>query len=277
MIKFLRIGRLGLIKKLRIAFSLLRLSIKAVFFEHHRYFIFCILLTFIQFITLFSTGFVHSKLRLSLMISESLAGLNLFEILFELVNQIKWTQILMLGLLLVLELFLIYIICSAVSWFAKEKFKHSQQSIGNSFRVAGKKSKQWALYAVLETVVLFLCALLGGIGSLLYFAWQLLTIFNIQLITFESVTVFGAIWRSAYYFMKNCMEVISIDALIELVLIVTISGIYYFSQQSLAEPIKTLSENYLIAFCLLYLISILYVLEAVTFSLLYLDMKKDRI
>lgn len=276
MIKFLRIGRLGLIKKFRIAFSLLRLSTKAVFFEHHRYFIFCILLTLIQFITFASTGFIHSKLRLSLMLSESLAGLNFFEILFESANQIKTAQILMLALLLVLELFLIYIICSAVSWFIKEKLNHSQQSILSSFAFAVKKSRQLIMYALLETVVLFVCALFDGIGSVFYFAWQLLTIFNIQFITFESVAVFSAIWHSAYYFLKNSMEVLSIDVLIELALIITVSGIYYFSQQSLVQPIKALSENYLIAFCLLYLVSILYVLEAVTFSLLYLDMKKNR-
>jgi hypothetical protein len=276
MIKFLRIGPFGLIKKIRIAFSLLRLSTKAVFFEHHRYFIFCILLTLIQFVTFISTGFIHSKLRLSLMLSESLAGLNFFEILFESVNQIKTAQILMLALLLVLELFLIYIICSAVSWFIKEKLNHSQQSILSSFAFAVKKSKQLIMYALLQTVVLFVCALFDGIGNVFYFAWQLLTIFNIQFITFESVTVFSAIWRSAYYFMKNFMEVLSIDALIDLALIITVSGIYYFSQQSLVQPIKALSENYLIAFCLLYLVSILYVLEAVTFSLLYLEMKKNR-
>lgn len=272
MIRFLKIGRFGLLKKIRIGVSLLRLSIKSVFFEHNRYFIYCSLLAVVQFIILLSTGFVHSKLRLSLMITESLAGLNFFEVLFESVNQIKNAQVLLLGLLLCIELFFIYSIYSAVSWFIKER----PRSILKSFIVAAKKSKQLACYALLETIILLICALLGGIGNLIYFGWQFLTVFNIQLITFESVTFLNATVRSTRYFLKNFAQVLSIDALLEFTIIVIMSSVYYFSQKPLLEPIKTISENYFVAFFLLYLLSILYVLETVTFTLLYIAIKENR-
>lgn len=275
MITFLRFGRFS-VKKLRIAFSLLRVSIKAVFFDHHRYFVYCFLLTLIQFITLLSTGFIHSKLRLSVLISESMAGLNFFEILFESVSHVNVTQILFLVLLLFFELFLIYFVCSAVSCYARVQWNGEQASIAYSFKRAAKKLGKLGGYALLETVILFLCALLGVVGNMIYFGWQLLTVFNIQFISFEPVSVLGALYRSAQFFLKNVTQALSIDALIELALVLSMSIVYYFSQQSLLEPIKSVSENYFITFFLLYLLSVLYVLENVTFTLLYVEIKENR-
>lgn len=133
MIRILKVGRLGFLKKVRIAFSLLRLSIKAVIFEHQRYFLFCLIFTLVQFATLFFTGFIDAKLRLSLLISESLAGLNFFEIAFESINRIDFWQIVLLGLFLCAELFSIYLLSSAVCYFALSESLESNYSLKSSF------------------------------------------------------------------------------------------------------------------------------------------------
>ena len=170
----------------------------------------------------------------------------------------------------------IYVVCSAISYSAKATAKGQTLAVAESFKNAAYKTPQLFGYSVLETIILFLCALTGVIGNVVYFGWRLLTILNIQYISFESNTIWSALYCSAASFLKNIVQAISIDALLELILIVAMSVIYYFSQQSLFEPIKSVSDNYVVAFFLVYLLSILYLVENVTFTLLYIEIKKNR-
>ncbi|GMU18880.1 MAG: hypothetical protein AMXMBFR12_00720 [Candidatus Babeliales bacterium] len=277
MIRLWRIGKFGFFKRFRLAGTLLKASVSLVFFQHYRYFIFCFLLSLVQFLTFVATGFIHSKLKISLIVSELLAGLNFFEILFESINNIKPAQLGMGAIILCIELFFIFCINSAVAWYSLQHTEQKKIECKQYYHLFLTIWPSLAWYALIETAVLFITALMGWVGSILYFLWQWGTIFMIQIITFEKENGLQAIKKSFNNFTKNIAHVVSIDILYESVLIAGAFLLYFITQQTIAKPMGLAKLSYGASIVLLYLLSILYVLETVTFTLLYMKLKKERI
>lgn len=269
--RILRIGRFRFLKRLRISFSLIKTSLKLIFFEHYKYLIFCVLLSATQFLAFMATGFIHSRLKISLLISESLAGLNFFEILFDSVPSITSGKLMSMAFILWAELFIVYALCSAISYYTM----YHEVRVFESFKIIRFKWKQLLFFALFETVMLFFCALLGFIGDIIYFLWQWITIFTIQLITFEPISVIGSIKKSLSYFKKNLVYIVGIDSVFELGLIALAGVLYYAPGKALSEPVALALQNYGAALVLLYVISIVYVIETITFTLFYKVLRSD--
>lgn len=269
MIRFLRIGKFRFLKRFRMAVVLIKGAFNVVFFEHYHYFVFCLALALVQFIAFSFTGLIHSKLKLSFLLSESLSGLNYFEILFESIWNLNTPQLLTAAILLFIQLFLIFIISSATSYYVMQKLNHEKQSIKKSFLNALNKIRPLGIFACLEVIIMLLCAFLGIAGSIAYFLWQLLTVFNIQIITFESINILAVFLKSLRYFKTNITNILSIDIALELFLIAMALFGYFFYQKTIVEPISLLADNYAIAILILYVMATVNLIEVVAFTFFY--------
>ncbi len=268
MLRMLKFGRFNFFKSFRIAITLLKNASKVAVFEHKHYFIFCLSLTILQFITFFLIGHLNVRLKLSAILSEYLAGLNLFEIITE-SSPINTSQTIFMTLLLWVELFLMFIISSAVAYYAFQKYTKQNQSYSKSFRNAFGRSKYFIIYAGIEVIVLFICYKFAILGNLMYFIWQLSTVFLIPIITFESLNLKEALFKSFNYFKANLTNIISMDLGIELLFIVFALIGYFLYQKIVIEPMQSMADNYVISFIILYFVSTVSIIEVIAFTLLY--------
>ncbi|HZW61663.1 MAG TPA: hypothetical protein VFF04_05560, partial [Candidatus Babeliales bacterium] len=259
-----------LFKTFRVGIVLFYGASRAIFFEHHRYFIFCILLTLIQFMTFTMVGVINPKLLYSILITETLSGLNFFDILFTYIP-FSFTcerigKLFLDALILISNLFMAYFVACAAAYYiwlrttanatAKFGFKHAYIKINQLFYLA-----------LLESGVVFLTALIGAWGNVLYFIWQLLMIFAIQLITFEDLRLMSVIKKSVHFFTNNIKNILGIDTLINFILIMSAVLLYYFYSSFIFAPIKTaVKYNYWLLLVILYILSVVYMLQLIAIT-----------
>lgn len=265
---------LGFFKNFRIGLTLLISGFKVLLFKHARYFIFCLLLTVIQLSKFLLTGFINPKISLSTLISESLAGLNFFEILFMYLPSSKVSDILMqvlFGFLLLLtELFLILLMSGAACLYTNSIIEQKDFSIGSSFDYSLKKSKKWLYLALFDAIILFSCALVGVAGNILYFLWEACTAFTIPILIFEHISVSSAIKKSFLYLSKNISRIFEIDAILELILIILGILIYYIYEQFITAQVTFLNKfPWIILLVIMYGMAVVYLVQIITFTKLY--------
>jgi len=269
MINFIKFGGFKFFRSIRIIIALLKSTISVMLFEHHHYFVFCLALSAIQFTMYLFSGLLHSQLKLSTLLSASLAGFNYFEILIDSVSTLSAQQLLLDAALLFIQLLGIYLISSATAYYAMQSVKKEKQSIKESFLNASSKIKLLSLYAGLEVVITATCALMGLVGSLFYFIWQIIMVFKIQVITFEQSSFVGVFIKSIRSFKSNIANILGIDLIFEGSLIFIAFIGYFFYQKVIVEPVNLIADNYAIALIITYMLAAVTLVEVIVFTFLY--------
>ena len=278
--RFLRLirARYSLFKRLRIGFTLLTSSFKLVFFSHQNYIFFSVFLAVIQFMHLKVTGFIHHRLTLGILITELLAGENFFEILWHnahftfSVNNF-FTLVAFIALLY-LKIILIFFILSAACQYT---FKQKNNSIPKSIKASLSHWRGICVWALFELFAQGFSSLVGDIGALLYFTWNIVTIFDIQLLTFEPVGAYQILKKTWGLFKKNFSEIVALDVIIEGLLVTAGLILYSISRRYMPNISLVESKDYneIIIFLILYLISSVMIFETVVFTNLYKAIGKN--
>ncbi len=279
LVKFLRLIRGGrsIFKRIRIGFTLSKNSFKSVLFDHQHYFLLCILLALIQFMHLKITGVIRSRLTLGVLMTELLSGENFFEILWQDTHFMASTKDSLYTLvafiaLLYLEIVLSLFVLSAAAHYTAQQ----SNSIGKSIRTSLTHWRAICVWGLIEVSTQGSSSLLGEAGAVLYFVWNIITIFDVQILSFDHVSAYGVIKKSWRLFKQNFSEVVAFDVIIE-GLIISMGFIlysifkHYIPSTGLGE-----SENYsnVIILLILYLISSVMILEVVVFTNLYRAIEK---
>lgn len=265
-------------KRFRIGFTLIRNSFKAVFLSHQHYFLFCILLALIQFIHLKIMGVIHHRFTLSAIMTELLTGESFFEILGH-NSQISISKNSLVFLefitLLYLEIILVLLILCMSAYYSFNANNHSK-SIRESIR---KSFSHWRLicaWGSIELCAQAASALSGEIGGLVYFVWNLVTIFDIQILVIEHVGVWQILKKSWQLFKKNFREIVVLDIIIEGALIISGFMIFTWAKKYISDFhfVGLVNYNDPLVFLILYVISSAMVLEVVVFTSFYKELKK---
>lgn len=258
-------------KKIRIGFTLSKSSFKSVFFSHQRYLILCLLLAAVQFIHLKITGLIHHRLTVGLLMTELLAGENFFEILWHdahftlsSTNFLKFFNF--VGFLYLEIILIFFILCAAAYYTLKQG-----SSLWNSLRKSMSRWQAICGWGLIELCAQGLSSHLGNIGALLYFAWNIITIFDVQILAFDHLNAYQILKKSWGLFKNTFSEVVAFDVIIEGLLILIGIGIYFISEQYIAGINLAEFQNYndFVVFLILYLISSIMLLEVVIFTNLY--------
>lgn len=258
-------------KKIRIGFTLSKSSFKSVFFSHQRYLILCLLLAAVQFIHLKITGLIHHRLTVGLLMTELLAGENFFEILWHdahftlsSTNFLKFFNF--VGFLYLEIILIFFVLCAAAYYTLKQG-----SSLWNSLRKSMSRWQAICGWGLIELCAQGLSSPLGNIGALLYFAWNIITIFDVQILAFDHLNAYQILKKSWGLFKNTFSEVVALDVIIEGLLILIGIGIYFISEQYIAGINLAEFQNYndFVVFLILYLISSIMLLEVVIFTNLY--------
>lgn len=258
-------------KKIRIGFTLSKSSFKSVFFSHQRYLILCLLLAAVQFIHLKITGLIHHRLTVGLLMTELLAGENFFEILWHdahftlsSTNFLKFFNF--VGFLYLEIILIFFVLCAAAYYTLKQG-----SSLWNSLRKSMSRWQAICGWGLIELCAQGLSLHLGNIGALLYFAWNIITIFDVQILAFDHLNAYQILKKSWGLFKNTFSEVVAFDVIIEGLLILIGIGIYFISEQYIAGINLAEFQNYndFVVFLILYLISSIMLLEVVIFTNLY--------
>lgn len=274
MLRILKFGKFASLKKFRIITALLKNSIKLFFFEHKQYFIFAVLLTFLHAFSFFLMGSIHTTLKFPVVLTQFLGGQNYFEIIFESIQNLTLWQFLLDSFILYIKLFLMYTILSSVTLFLIQSIRQEKIAIHKLFLNNLIKFKLLAQYAALDFSIIFLCSYFAAVGNIVYFVWQLVTAFIIPILTLEHINLSNALIKSFKSFKNNITNIISIDLALEFFLIV-LAVIGYFMYQAALESTDIFTENYLLSFTALYIISAVQIIETIAFTLLYKSVLKN--
>lgn len=276
--RFLRLihARYSIFKKVRMGFTLLKSAFKSVFLSHKNYFFLCLMLTTIQFIHLQITGLIHHR-TLGFLMTELLAGENFFEILWHdaqfTLSGNNFLTFLNFITLLYIDIILIFFVLCAVAHYA---FKQQNNSIRKS--IVTSMTHWYAIcgWGLIELGAQGFSSVLGGVGVLLYFAWNIITIFDVQILSFDPVNAYHVLKKSWKLFMQSFSEVVALDVIIEGFLIIIGLVIYTISKQYISGINFAELENYndLVVFLILYLISSVMIFEVVVFTNLYKAIEK---
>lgn len=280
MFRFFRLTHKGLFffKRIRIGIRLVMGSLQSVIFNHHKYFIFCFLITILRFIRIKLTYIIDPTISFNFLFTEFLVGQNMFNIIIDYGQPLtKSSIVLLLGKisLLYIELFVTFFIILAVVYYSQKENALLFDSLIKSL----KKYKLIFLWSFLEITLLFLFALFGLLGEFLQFVWQLMTSLAFQVIAFEyGATFFGIIYYVFHYFKRMFANIIGIDLFVDIFLIVLTAIFYYLYQTQIIQNLNFYSKDYPINFVtivsLLYVFSVLFVSEVVTFTRLYILFRK---
>ena len=268
-------AKYSIFKKVRMGFTLLKTAFKSVFLSHKNYLFLCLMLTTIQFIHLQITGIIHHR-TLGFLMTELLAGENFFEILwhdakFTLSGNNFLTFLKFISLLYLEIILVFFVLCAAAHYAFKQQNNPIRKSIVTSmthwYAICG-----WGL---IELGAQGLSSVLGGVGALLYFAWNIITIFDVQILSFDTVNAYHVLKKSWKLFLQSFSEVVTLDVIIEGFIVIIGLVIYAISKQYISGINFTeLENNDLVVFLILYLISSVMIFEVVVFTNLYKTIEK---
>jgi hypothetical protein len=281
-VRFLRLigSRYSRFKKIRIGYTLLKSSVKSVLFSHQHFLLLSIILATIQLIHFKVTGLIHRRLTLSVLMTELLGGKNFFEILWHEASFIpssnNFFTLFTYIVLIYIEIILIFfVLCSAAHYTHMEHDNSILKSMQKSVR-------HWRV--ICEWAFIELCAqgfssLLAEVGALLYFTWNIITIFDVQILSFDDVSPYGVLKKSLRLFKQSFSEVVALDVIIEGLLITIGLAIYTVSEEYLGsasiDP-TWLDYNSMLIFLILYLMSSVIIFEVVLFTKLYKTIEKNQ-
>lgn len=235
------------------------------------------MLAAIQFIHLKITGLVNPRLTLGVLMTELLAGENFFEILwhdadFTFSGNNFFTFLNFIGLLYIEIILIFFVLCATAHY----SFTQQNNSIRKSIQTSLTHCRGICGWGLIELCAQGSTSFLGNVGSILYFVWNLITIFDIQILSFDRFSAYHVLKKSWKLFTQTFSEVVAFDIIIEGFLIVIGLGIYTVSKQYISGISLTGSENYndIIVFLTLYLISSVMILETVVFTMLYKTIEK---
>lgn len=236
------------------------------------------MLTAIQFIHLKIAGLIHYRLTPGVLITELLAGENFFEIFrhdahFTLSGNNFFTY-LNFVVFLYIEIVLIFFVLCATAYYALEQ---PNNSIQKSTQASLSHWRGICVWGFIELGAQGSSSFLGSVGTLLYFAWNLITIFDIQILSFDRFSAYHVLKKSWKLFIQTFSEVVALDIIIEGFLLLIGLGIYTVSKQYILGTGLADSENYndIVVFLILYLISSVMIFEAVVFTKLYKKIEKN--
>lgn len=269
-----RFGRkIFFFKRISIGIKLLRSSFKSITFQHYKYFIFCFIITFVQLsrITLFS--YIDPRISKTILITEFLSGESFFEILIDYlkfpVTGYDLKLIFVKNVLFLIELTTLYFTNITLSFYVY----HKNLTITECFKKTITRSKVAFSWVIIEILVLFITALLGFIGNILQFIWQLSTALSVQIIAFEKKNIFEILKSTFIYFKKTFDNILGIDLIIDFMLVILSAVFYYIYKTSVVPTFNFLNAekeiNLFIITLAFYILSTIQVLEVITFTKLY--------
>lgn len=280
--KLIFFGRhVRLYKKARISFTIVYNAIQIVFFEHRKFFLFCLFLSFIQLTKLFFVSFMHKHFTLGFQLQEILSGTNVFELLWQHFSPFALSTFYMfvfsffeyaaLGLV---GCVLIYCTYRRFLSYEQAHVKIPSPRFEPFIALLKNKAPLICLFAFLQTCICLVTALVGPAGNILLFVWELITVFCLQIITFENISMFDVLKKSFSYFRKNMANVVSADILFELFFVVIGFLLYHFSRVHMIDYLGSLLHNYVLIAFIMYGISLVWVIEILTFTQVYYLIKK---
>lgn len=272
--------RLLRFKKLRMGFTLLKSAFKAIIFEHQRYFWFCLTLALIQIVQALLTSVFDPTLRVQQMLSEVLAGQSYIPLLFarRRACPLGFVPTIMQSFVLFCQTLLTLFVTTATVHYSAARLRTKAPSVRASFRVSLQKHKILSAWALLELMLSLLFFSLGLVGDILQVLWQVSTALSVQVITLGHADLVAILKRSFAYFKRMLGSVISIDILIDL-LIVAASIITYFIYSLLtggaahwltALPLEQFLNNIWVDVVIFYLLSALVIAETIALTGVYI-------
>lgn len=238
------------------------------------------MLATIQFMYFKLMGLIFRQLTPSVLMTELLAGENFFEILWHdayyVISSNNFFTLIKFIALIYFEMILIFfVLCASADYSYRQQnyFNSKYKSIKISFQ-------HWRIicaWGFIELCTQGFSSLFGTIGALFYLAWNLITIFDVQILIFEHVSVGQIIKKSWQLFKKTFRQVIAFDVIIEGLLIIFAFILYIATKQYITNfPIpEAVNYNGILIFLILYLISSVMILEVVVFTGFYQKIKKS--
>jgi hypothetical protein len=224
------------------------------------------------------TGLIHYRLTPGVLITELLAGENFFEILwhegrFILSGNTSFTFIKFVIFLYIEIVLIFFVLCATAHYTLKQS-----NSIRKSTLASLSHWRGICVWGLIELFAQGSSSFLGSVGTLLYFAWNLMTIFDIQILSFDRFSVYHMLKKSWKLFTQTFSEIVALDIIIEGFLIIIGLGIYIVSKQYISGISIIGTENYndIVVFLILYLISSVMIFEAVVFTKLYKKIEIDK-
>jgi len=284
MFKILVYSRRGLFffKRIRIGIQLVQSSFKSIFFDHKKYFIFCLIITLTLFEKIILTNLIDPNLSLSILISEFLSGQSFFNTILN-YRSIKYSfYSINLFLIKVILFFFEFLIISYISIvlinFSDKLLDHKKVTYKTCFINGLKKLPVLFKWSILNVLLYFIFAILGFIGNFMEFLWQIATSLSLQIIFFENKNILQVLSGSFKYFKKMFGNFLGIDFFINIILIILSSISYYLYKNQIIHSFNLaidLNLKGLFSLILIfYLMAVVIVSEIVTFTLLYKIIKK---
>ena len=272
MLRLLRFRRGPLFfKRIITGLRLVRSSFKAIIFQHHKYFIFCLAVSTIQLLRIVIIGLFDPYLSKPLLITELFSGQNFFNMLFD-YNILTYSKnIFLINIFLALfEILVTFYILVSLIYFVDQQLERKKGSYKECFYKSFGKLNILIPWAILNLTILVLCALLGFFGEIFQFFWQLSTSLSLQIIAFENKTVIGTLKDSFAFLKKLFGNLLGIDLLIDILLLIFLAIFYYIYKSHALVNLTTISYiNFLLIIIFSYLISMVVNSEVLTFTALY--------
>lgn len=202
-------------KYIRLGIALFGSTLKTIIFEHKNYFLFCLLLFFVELFTL--VNFIN------LSFSFDYYFLNILQIddfLISLIQQIysrEYSNLIVLyamtivGIAVLLKNFIIF----TTTDYTFSVLKRIPTSISKSFKPAIKKFKQILIWSLLELLFYTVAARRSFLSLILQAGWSLITFFIVPLLLLHEDSIIKNILRSLALFEKKITSIMSAEFIFE--------------------------------------------------------------
>jgi hypothetical protein len=264
-------------KRISVGIRLVKSSLKALILQHHKYFIYCLIIASTQLVRIYLTGYIDPRIARSTLIIGFLSGEDFFDVLIDNLSfplHIKSIELIIIKTMFYFFEFIITLVTSiALIYYTAAQLSKNQISIKQSFLKGIKKFNIILWWALINMIIFLITASLGLIGDVLQFIWQLATVLSLQIIVFEKKNALGVLKHSLIYLKNMFGVIIGIDLLIDgFILLVSIFFYYLYTKQALYlfNFLGTISQiNIVMLAIVFYCIAVLLVVEIITFTTLY--------
>ena len=286
MFKILYYSRKGLFffKRIKIGIHLVKNSFKSIFFDHKKYFIFCITITIILLSKIILMNLIDPQLSLSILISEFLTGQSFFNVIFNYRATYESYSIelfIIKTILFFFEFLIISYISIVLISYSDKLLNHEETTHKTCFINGLKKFRILIKWSIINVLFYFLFAVTGFIGIFLEFFWQIGTSLSLQIIFFENKNILQVLMNSFKYLKKMFGNFLGIDFFINIILITLSSMSYYLLKSQIQPTFNFLNDfkikNILLIVLMFYLISVVIVSEVMTFTALFKIMKQNNL
>ena len=261
-------------KSIRVGLHLLRGAFQAIIFSHQKYFLFCALITAVEFARLYLTSRIDPDISVATLLVEPIMGRSFFDILSEHLTLSKRlpNQELLAGRLdtffFFIEVFMVFLTSAAVTYYTL----FTGSTIIQSFKQALQKTPQLLIWTIIQCFVLLLSDEGGIAGQLLYLSWQLSSSLFIPILLFEPQPFLGLLYKTFTAFRQRVGNLVGANIFFDVGFVILTALFYYYYAEDITPTFGFLAPERLsttVIVLMLYLNSILIVAEALVLANLY--------